>query len=483
MQVHDPIGLLHRLCALPSETEWLEFKQNNFSPEAVGRYVSALANSAILNDEDHAYLAFGVADGTHDIVGTSVRVGEAKVGSENFFFWLAKQLSPRINVDLCAVDLDGKHVEILIISPGYQEPVKFQGRAYIRVDSSLQPLVNYPQRERALWAITNRFSYEDAVVVPNLSKERIAEFFDTDTLRQSLGLGRLTPDAEIEFLLRERLIRDNMQGGYDASNLLAISSARDLRQWQLMERKGARVVTYEGKSKLDAKGDVTGRLGYVGAFPIMLNYILARIPHREVMEHGVRRTVYEIPADAIRELVANALIHQDFTTAGDGPLIEIYSDRIRIINPGKPLIDPDRFIDAPPRSRNVKLAQLMRRCGLCEERGSGIDRALTAIEKSSLPPPLFQVVEDTTVVTVYRRRPFADMTKEERVRACYQHACLRFEAGEPMSNASLRARFGISDKQYPQASIVIKDAIEAEFIRPLDEAQPNRNARYVPYWA
>lgn len=121
--------------------------------------------------------------------------------------------------------------------------------------------------------------------------------------------------------------------------------------------------------------------------------------------------------------------------------------------------------------------------GICEERGSGIDRALYEIEKHALPPPLFQQVEDTTVVTLFGPKAFADMSKEDRIRACYQHACLGFEKNDYMSNASLRKRFGLTDKQYPQVSIVLAEAKDAGTIRPLDEDQANRNARYVPYWA
>jgi ATP-dependent DNA helicase RecG len=176
------------------------------------------------------------------------------------------------------------------------------------------------------------------------------------------------------------------------------------------------------------------------------------------------------------------LIHQDMTSVGDGPRIEIFEDRVRITNPGRPLVAPDRFIDAPAKSRNEDLAGMMRRLGICEERGSGIDRALAAIESAALPPPLFQEVENSTVVTVFGERSFAAMSKEERIRACYQHASLRFEANEPMSNASLRARFGLSEKQSTTVSAVIKDTIEAHLIRPLAEDQSNRFARYVPFY-
>lgn len=93
------------------------------------------------------------------------------------------------------------------------------------------------------------------------------------------------------------------------------------------------------------------------------------------------------PGIAIRELVANALIHQDFTVTGAAPMVEIFDERVEITNPGEPLVDTSRFIDAPPRSRNEQLAATMRRMGVCEEGGSGIDKVVESIELSQLPAP------------------------------------------------------------------------------------------------
>lgn len=153
------------------------------------------------------------------------------------------------------------------------------------------------------------------------------------------------------------------------------------------------------------------------------------------------------------------------------------------INPGEPLVEPDRFIDTPSKSRNPNFAKLMRAAGIVEQRGSGVDRAFREIEKAALPPPLIQTIEGATVVTLFTAKPFSQLTQADRVRACYQHACLQFEQNSPMGNLSLRRRFGLSDKQYPQVSNVIADAIEAGRIKPLNEGQANKIARYVPYWA
>lgn len=85
------------------------------------------------------------------------------------------------------------------------------------------------------------------------------------------------------------------------------------------------------------------------------------------------------PRQALRELIANALIHQDFFVTGTSVTIEMYGDRIEISNPGIPSIQIERFIDEY-RSRNEQLADIMRRFKICEEKGSGIDKVIHSVE-------------------------------------------------------------------------------------------------------
>ncbi|WP_352569752.1 ATP-binding protein [Mesorhizobium opportunistum] len=483
MLIHDVEQLVRRLVGYPRESEWLEFKMNEFQPETIGKYVSALSNSAILAGEDCGYLVFGVEDGTHEILGTTVRLAHEKVGNDTFLHWLNGRLLPRVTVDLKSVFFGSRRVEILAVAHGYQQPVKFNGTAYIRIDTSLHPLSSDGDRERALWQATSRFSFEQAVVQSHMPASQIFEKFYVTELLEGLGIARQTVAGAVEYLAQEDLIRDNKQGGFDATNLLVLASSKDMRTISGLERKGARVIVYKGKSKTEALREIHGNKGYGVTFNALLDFVMENLNPKEEMQHGKRVTVHTIPKVAVREILANGIIHQDFTISGDGPVVEVFPDRVKIINPGKPLIPVDRFIDAPSTSRNSRFGHLMRRMGICEDRGSGVDRALTSIEREILPPPLFQQIENSTVVTLYGPKPFADMTKEERVRACYQHACLCAEKNEQMSNGSLRVRLGLPEKQYPQVSIVIADAREANLIRALDEDQAKRNARYVPYWS
>jgi predicted HTH transcriptional regulator len=197
----------------------------------------------------------------------------------------------------------------------------------------------------------------------------------------------------------------------------------------------------------------------------------------------LRREVPLYPELAIRELVANALIHQDFTIRGTGPLVEIFDDRIEITNPGKPLIDTLRFLDEPPQSRNESLAKLMRRLNICEERGTGIDKVISQVELFQLPAPEFRVTESHTIAILYAPQKLTEMEKADKTRACYQHACLQYVSNAAMTNTTLRKRFGIEEQNYSIASRIIADTISAGLIKPHDPASTSRKlAKYLPYW-
>ncbi len=170
--------------------------------------------------------------------------------------------------------------------------------------------------------------------------------------------------------------------------------------------------------------------------------------------------------------------------SGTGPMIEIFNDRIEITNPGTPLIPTLRFLDEPPRSRNEIMAALMRRLNICEERGSGIDKVVFHVESFQLPAPDFMVTEESTRSILYAHRLFRNIGKADKIRACYQHACLCWVSNEQMTNTSLRKRFGITDSNYAIASRIISDTLVEELIKPHDVSSTSKkHAKYVPFWA
>ena len=202
-----------------------------------------------------------------------------------------------------------------------------------------------------------------------------------------------------------------------------------------------------------------------------------------MIQQALRKKVPRFPELAVRELVANALIHQDFLVTGAGPMVEIFDDRIEITNPGAPLVDTQRFLDSSPHSRNESLAWMMRRIGICEERGSGWDKVVFQSELYQLPAPLVEATDDYTRVVLFAPRPLSSMDKAERIRAAYLHACLRYVNRAYLTNASVRERFGIEVQNSAKASRLISEAVQDGAISPDDPAAAPKQMRYVPWWA
>ena len=172
-----------------------------------------------------------------------------------------------------------------------------------------------------------------------------------------------------------------------------------------------RVIQYRGTGRIETLKEQVGGKGYASGFEGLIGFINGLLPANEVIEQALRKTVPMFPELAVRELVANALIHQDLFVTGAGPMVEIFDDRIEITNPGEPLVDTQRFVDTPPKSRNEALASLMRRFRICEERGSGIDKVVFQVELFQLPAPDLRGAARVHPSRALRPRPLVEMDK------------------------------------------------------------------------
>lgn len=481
--IHDPCALLDRLLREPGENAWLEFKVNNADLREIGEYVSALANAAMLAGRDRAFLVFGVEDKTKRRVGTDVRLAELKQGGENFANWLSRLLEPRLVLDLVDFECDGLPFAIIGIDPAYERPVRFSGSEFIRIGENKRRLADFPEHERSLWLGVGRRRFESAVAEANVTSDQVFAKLDPDPLFDLTGEPKPRSEAEILRKMTERgFLIDNLEGRYDVTNLGAILLARDVTAFPSISGKATRIIKYAGRDKSRSEFEQEGRRGYAVGFIGMMKFLMERLPATERYINGVRRMVPDYPETAIREIIANALIHQDFTVTGIGPVVEIYDNRIEVTNAGNSLIGVDRMLDER-RSRNEKLASTMRGFGLCEERGGGLDKTMLEIEQVHMPAPEFVSSENAMRVILFGPRPFNEMSKADKMRACFFHCVLRWLTRDYMSNASLRERFSLADEDYQAVSAIIAEAIKAGRIGPADPAQGKRNARYVPYWA
>jgi ATP-dependent DNA helicase RecG len=478
------VSLVRELCKLPKETEWVEFKHNNSKLDEIGEYLSALSNSAALCGKSKAYMLWGVDDKTHDIVGTTFVPSQVKKGNEELESWLLRSLSPKIHFRFHEFEVDGKAAVLLEVAQAFRHPVQFMGMEYIRVGSYKKKLKEQPEKERTLWRVFDTTPFELQIAAGNIGTDEVLRLLDYVSYFDLLGLP--IPEgheAILSALVADEMIAPTDAGTWDITNLGAVLFAKRLADFGSLRRKVVRVVVYKGNNRIETEREQEGAKGYAIGFEGLIDYINALLPANEVVGPALREDTRVYPEIAIRELVANALIHQDFFMTGSGPMIEIFEDRMEITNPGKPLVDTDRFLDSPPRSRNERLASFLRRVGVCEERGSGVDKVVFSIEIFQLPAPLFTAPNDFTKAVLFAHKELRDMDREERVRACYLHACLKYVICDYLTNSSLRERFGVEDKNKATVSRYIKEAVEAEMIKPYDEHAAKKLMKYHPFWA
>lgn len=477
-------GLVHELRKLPAETEWVEFKHNRAEAEEIGEYISALANSAALLGKVNAYLVWGVDDTTHDIIGTHFKSSVSKVGNEELESWLLRFLTPKINFRFHELEIDDKPVVLLEIGAAFRHPVQFKNQDFIRIGSYKKRLKDFPEKERTLWRVFDQVPFERGVAAERVSCEDVLKLIDYPAYFDLLDF--LIPDgrnAILDALSKDELISASSAGKWNITHLGAMLFAKKLDDFPGLRRKAIRVIHYRGRGRIETMREQVGEKGYASGFEGLISFIMALVPANEVIDQALRRSVFMFPELAVRELVANALIHQDFFMTGAGPMVEIFDDRMEITNPGEPLVDTLRFIDTPPKSRNEMLASLMRRFRICEERGSGIDKVIIQTELFKLPAPIFEVPEGFTRIVLFAHRSLEDMTRQERVSACYLHACLQYVQRKNMTNKSLRDRFGVEKEKTALVTRVINAAIEAGLVKKISLSESRRDSAYVPYWS
>ncbi len=478
-------SLLRELTNHPNETEWVEFKHNNDDPQPIGEYISALANSAALVGKQSAYMVWGVENASHEIIGTKFKPSIMRHKQQELESWLLQKIIPKINFHFYEfTSKNNQPIVIMEVQSASHTPVQFDGTEYIRIGSYKKKLRDFQEKERELWRMFDRAPFEQQMAAENLNAEEVLKLLDYpayfDLTDRSLPEGR---EGIISSLQADQLIHPSDNGQWHITNLGALLFAKRLQNFNSLARKTVRIILYKGNNKLETIRELESSKGYAVGFEGLIDNLKTLLPSNEEVGKALRQNIPMYPELTLRELVANAIIHQDFNLTGTGPMIELFDSRLEITNPGKPLMDTQRFIDTPPQSRNEAIASFMRRIGICEERGSGIDKVIFQTELYQLPAPIFEQTNKHTRVVLFAHKQYKEMDAEDRIRACYQHCCLRYVNREPVNNTSVRERFGIEEHNKAQASVLIREAIKAQLIKPYDPSVGPKARRYVPFWS
>ena len=476
--------LINELCKLENETPWVEFKCDNYTPDMIGSDISALANGAALHEKKQAYMLWGIDDTTHEIIGTNYDLQKLKKGNQELESWLRSLLSSNAEFSFESVQTSKGTVGVLTIQKAMNYPVTFEKTDYIRVGSYTKKLRDFPTLQAQLWDRLRNENFEGQYAKQDLSLSAALRMLDYTKYFDYMGIPQPSDEEGVKhYFETEGMIVREDSGLYAITNLGAVLFAKKLSDFDRIGRKAMRVVQYEGNNRLRTLKDETQDEGYAIAFEAMIKYINALLPSAEVINGAIRESRSIYPELAIREAVANALIHQNFGVTGTGPTVEVFSNRVEITNSGTPLIDVNRIIDNPPKSRNEKMAAIMRRMGMCEELGTGWDKIVISCEMAQLPAPRIELFEESTRVVLFSNIPFTALSADDRLWACYLHACIMHVQGEQLTNGSLRQRFGLKESSSGSISRLIKQAVDKRLIKPLNPDTAPRYMKYLPIWA
>ena len=405
MNTADLTALLDRLRAEPRESEWLEFKANRHDPQAIGEYLSALANSACLLGKPRGYLVFGIEDGTHAVVGTSFDPqAEEGQGNQLLPLWLAVLLSPKLGFEIHTCQYQGQRVVMFEVHPAFDRPVEFRGKAYVRNGTSKAALSGYPDKERAIWTRRVDWSVQvcEQATLADLDPLAIAE-----ARRQFAGKNKTKPDRLAElaawddttFLNKAKLaVRGSITnaalllvGREESSSLLAPAVARI--SW---------ILKNERNEELDYE--------HFGP-PLLLNV-------NKVLAHIRNLTVRELPDGTlfpvgltqydpwvIREALHNCIAHQDYGLRGRVQVVEtphaLLLTNVGAFLPGRVEVVIDQ--DAPLEIyRNPYLAEAMVSLNMIDTQGGGIKRMFQTQRRRFFPLPDYDLSQPERVMVTLR---------------------------------------------------------------------------------
>lgn len=454
-----------------TEHQRLEFKEakQQFDFERLLEYCVALAN------EGGGFFILGIADKPpREVVGTSAYRDLATTAQKLF-----ERLGFRVDVEE-ASHAGGRVVVFDVPSRPRGTAYNLAGKYLMRAGEALVPMTE--DQLRRIFA-EGRPDWLEEHSKKGLTDREVIDLLDTQTFFELLRISYpTTRQGVLDRLRNERLI-DVDSDIYAIRRIGAVLLAKELEAFPDLMRKAPRVIVYAGEDKLGTRIDQVETKGYAVGFQRLVQLIMEQLPQNEVVRHALRKEVRLVPERSVRELVANSLVHQDFSVQGASVMVEVYTNRLEISNPGEPIVPIERFIDGY-QSRNERLASVLRKLGICEEKSSGIDRVIFDAELHQLPAPDFRASLGRTIVSLRGPLSFDDMSRDDRVRACYQHCALKCVTAQHMTNQSLRERFRLSEAKSASVSQVISTTIGTGLIKLDDKVGSSRKfARYLPFWA
>ena len=377
----EAVKYLHwSLYPVKTELNELDWKSGlSEKSERLAQHISAFANQT-----GGGSFAFGINNDASLFTPSREQAEEIvkKIGN------IARNnLNIPIRIEHTSVEMDGSGILLVHVPEQKDKPVYLRGMtiydSYYR--SAGQTHKMSKSQVHAMLAIAEGQTFEDRIALPGLTAEKVITLLDFALFYKLIhksvpsGIDNIIEGMEAYGFCRKE------DGAWAVTNLGAVLLARDLKDFPSLAFKNVVVRQYKGNNNLHLSSETFFHEGYAISLDKIVAHIMGLLEKTELIRTPFRENKYPYPEVSIRELLANALIHQDFDMQGMILSVEIFGNRLVITNPGVPLIDTNRFIDMPPKSRNEKVAQSMFLFNLCEKRGSGMDRAVAGVEEMRLP--------------------------------------------------------------------------------------------------
>jgi ATP-dependent DNA helicase RecG len=405
MNEAETIALIDKLRAYSTEREWFEFKENHCAPEELGEYISALANSACLNDKPYGYLIFGIRDKTHEVVGTTYNpYTEKGKGEQPLQLWLTMGLQPNLGFSIYPVLYSGKKVVVFEINAAVDRPVSFHSKEWVRIDGCKTELRKHPEKVREIWNRKYRMNDWSAQICEratpdDLEPDAILKARAEFKAKYPSQAPQVDAWDDITFLNKAKVTIQNritnaailLLGRPESAALIAPAVARI--SWILKDNKNAeKDYQHFGPPFL---------LSVAAVFNKVRNLTIRHLPDGTLFP--LETTQYD--PWVLREALHNCIAHQNYALQGRINVVET-PNAVTLTNVGSFLPGTVENViqqDAPQEIyRNPFLSEAMVHLNMIDTQGGGIKKMFTAQVKRFFPLPDYDLSNSDRVAVTLR---------------------------------------------------------------------------------
>jgi len=398
MNNDELIKLIDDFRKLPKETEWVEFKVNNDTPDEIGEYLSALANSACLHNQIAGYLVFGIENKTHAVVGTSFHPRSAKIGNEEIENWISRLLNPRADFRIHEFVYDGRTLVVIEVDPAHHIPVKFKNEAFIRVGSYKKHLKDYPEKESKIWRKKEKHDWSaeicEGASLDDLDPAALARARENYKRKHPSKAADADAWDDVTFLNKAKI---TIQGNITRTAIILLG--KDESEHFLSPSVARISWILKGEHNVEKDYEHFGP-------PFLLNIdaVYAKIrnlKYRYLLDNTLFPTeVTKYEPYVIREALNNCIAHQDYELRGRLTVVE-NPDDLLFANLGSFLPESVEKVieqDSPQEYyRNSFLAQAMVSLNLIDTQGGGIKKMFSLQMNRYFPLPDYDLSDPQKV--------------------------------------------------------------------------------------